>query len=173
MVVKNFFLLSWCSHLKKKKKNFCILSLQVYKTYKDMCALKKYMDENIGCDGVIGCIYVRYQTTVSWTVKVYANSLGIKIMREGVIDADKLAELVDDELENHFTTETYTCNICGPHLSLPSFTVQPTLMRILDCAFQWCKLHPQVRVYSGEVVLTSTFCPHWSKVVSLNHLSSF
>ena len=69
-----------------------------------MLALKKHMEESTGCDGVIGYIYVRNQTKVSRRVENYANSQRIKIMREGVIDADELAELVDDELKTMNST---------------------------------------------------------------------
>lgn len=68
---------------------------QVDKTYKDMCALK----EAYGCRQVDGYIYVRNQTTVTKSAKYYAEELGIFIIREGEIDADELAELVDRNLK--------------------------------------------------------------------------
>ena len=48
---------------------------------------------------VSGYIYVRHQTKVDQTVVGYARKSGISIVREGEVDADELAELVDKSLK--------------------------------------------------------------------------
>lgn len=48
---------------------------------------------------VSGYIYVRHQTKVDQSVVDYARRSGISIVREGEVDADELAELVDKSLK--------------------------------------------------------------------------
>ena len=47
---------------------------------------------------VSGYIYVRYHTMVDQSVVDYAKERGISIVREGEVDADVLAKLVDTSL---------------------------------------------------------------------------
>ena len=69
---------------------------QVDKTIRDMNAVKA----KTCCREVGGYMYVRLETKVNQEVEEYAKKNGIVIVREGEIDADKLAELVDSELKN-------------------------------------------------------------------------
>ena len=48
---------------------------------------------------VTGYIYVRHQTKVDPSMVDHARKCGISIVREGEVDADELAELVDKNLK--------------------------------------------------------------------------
>lgn len=74
---------------------------QVEKSIKDMSALESYLTQKTGSTiTVIGCLYIRRETKVSDKALEMAKGNGVCLVREEIIDADELVNIVDMMLNN-------------------------------------------------------------------------
>lgn len=73
------------------------------KIIKDRNALESYLQQRGPTVGVIACLYIQRYTNVSPNAKDEARINNVCLVREGIIDADELANIVDTTVNNGTT----------------------------------------------------------------------